>query len=85
VAPLKELCALPFDWGGQIHSGWLPKGAATPLPVPPEPDLLDVQILEESAGYLLVWTGRRTGRSGDTRHESLEQAEEAGWHHFEAR
>lgn len=83
MSRVQEIVGLPFQWGGQRHSGWLPKGAGEPKPVPVEPDVLDIQIDEESGGYLLIWSGRLTGRHGDTWHETLKQSEQQAEANFD--
>ncbi|HEX7898427.1 MAG TPA: hypothetical protein VF950_11750 [Planctomycetota bacterium] len=80
---VQEIVGLPFQWGGEKHAGWLPKGAVEPKPRPKESDVLDIRIEEESGGYLLIWTGRLTGRHGDTWHETLQQAEEQAEANFD--
>jgi hypothetical protein len=41
---VKRVLAIPFTFGGEEHSGWLPPGAATPLPTPVQYVVLDVEI-----------------------------------------
>jgi hypothetical protein len=71
---LRRIDAVPIRFGGQAHSGWLPEGAATPAPTPIEEQLLDLTIASDRNGYMLEWRGADTRHSGDTWHESLEDA-----------
>ncbi|HEY2711360.1 MAG TPA: hypothetical protein VGI60_02510 [Chthoniobacterales bacterium] len=88
--PLKEVKAWPFTFGGEVHKGWLPPEATTPVPTPIESALLDVSILEESGGYLLVWSASpatphsefQSPKAGDTWHESIDDAEETAHRFF---
>jgi hypothetical protein len=83
MSRVQEIAGLPFPWGGRKHTGWLPKGAVEPQPTPVEADILDILIEEESGGFLLIWSGRLTGRHGDTWHESLMKAEEQAEANFD--
>lgn len=82
---LKQIRRWPFTIGGHEHRGWLPPGAATPLPTPIENELLDVSIERGDGGYLLIWgcplaeTGHSEGppKSGDSWHATLADAEQA--------
>ena len=61
--------------GGNQHSGWLPDGAASPLPEPVREIDLDIHIKSESGGFLLVYAATDGSIHGDTWHESQEDAE----------
>ena len=69
----------------EVHSGWLPPNAATPLPTPIEHEVLDVAIEKCEGGYLLTWAARPSETSrdlippkvGDTWHETIDDAEAA--------
>jgi hypothetical protein len=63
--------------GGEPHSGWLPPGAAMPLPTPIRHVVLDLEIEFDESGYLLCYVSRDGTVSGDTWHQSLEEAKEA--------
>jgi hypothetical protein len=81
---LKKVDGWPFTFGGEAHTGWLPPGAAIPLPTPVEHERLDVAIEAADGDYLLIWTAqpsqtcRDAGppKCGDTWHQTLAQAEE---------
>lgn len=89
-ATIKRVEAWPFTFGGQEHQGWLPPGAAVPLPTPLEHELLDIRIDRIDGGYLLIWSTRssptcrelRPPKIGDTWHETAEEAEQAACSHF---
>jgi hypothetical protein len=61
--------------GGRQHSGWLPPGAAMPLPTPSREVLMDFEIQFDGAGYLLICCARDRSVYADTWHISLEDAE----------
>ena len=60
--------------GGQPHSGWLPPGAATPLPTPKRDAVLNFGIEFDGAGYLLIVASADGSIHGDTWHESTADA-----------
>src|SRR4051812_45144632 len=72
---VKLVLGLPIRVGGEQHSGWLPAGAAKPLPTPIRDLLIDIRIEYDGAGYLLCYESRDGSVSGDTWHESLAGAE----------
>jgi hypothetical protein len=82
---LKKVEGWPFTFGGEPHTGWLPPGAATPLPTPVERELLDVSIEATDGGYLLCWAARPSPtchdpsppKAGDTWHQTIAEAEAA--------
>ncbi len=41
---LKHAYGIPHECGGEEHTGWLPPGAATPLPTPIRHLTLDATI-----------------------------------------
>ena len=41
--------------GADNHRGWLPTGAATPLPTEPLSALLDVRLLSQGEAFVLAW------------------------------
>ena len=45
---LKHVAGLVVQFGGETHSGWLPPGAAVPLPTPIERVVLDIEIHNEA-------------------------------------
>src|SRR5436189_6459404 len=77
MAVLKRVCGLPFRFGGIEHSGWLPSGAAKPLPTPMEDVVLDVEIESIPGGFILFWQSRDGLKFADSWFITLEQAEEA--------
>ena len=73
---------LPFRLGGKPHSGWLPPGAAIPLPTPIRDLLLDIEIQSDGDGYLLCYMSQDGTFSGDTWHQSMAEAEQAAQQDF---
>jgi hypothetical protein len=63
--------------GGQRHGGWLPEGAAEPLPVPAREVVLDLSIEYDGSGYLLVYSSDDGAVSGDFWLDTLSDAEAA--------
>jgi hypothetical protein len=62
-------------FGGEEHSGWLPPGAAQPLPTPTIDVLLNLEIaIGDGSGYFLQCSSTNTSYIGDTWHEDLEGA-----------
>lgn len=68
--------------GGIAHSGWLPPGAAKPLPTPVRELVLNLEILFDGHGYLLCYASADGTLFGDTWHESLADAEHAASLYF---
>jgi hypothetical protein len=62
------------DVGGDDHSGWLPKGAATPLATPVRRVDLALAIMTEGGGCTLEWRGPTQDTSGDRWYSSVEEA-----------
>lgn len=79
---VKRVTGLPFRFGGEEHSGWLPSGAAKPLPTPTEDVLLDVEIDAIPGGFLLYWKSQDGERFGDTWHRSIAEAEAEASRYF---
>ena len=79
---VKRVIGLPFRFGGEEHSGWLPAGAAKPLPTPIQDVILDVQIESDPSGFLLVWSARDGDQWGDLWFQTLAGAEAAGQAYF---
>ncbi len=67
----------PITIGGEEHSGWLPAGAATPLPTPVRHLLFNLEIQFDGDGYLLCHESTDGTVSGDTWHQTLFDAENA--------
>ena len=82
MSVVKHITGLPFQFGGEEHSGWLPRGAAKPLPTPVENVILDIEIVFDGSGYLLYWKAREGERFGDLWFETLAQAETGAYEHF---
>ncbi len=79
---VKWIVGFPFRLGGEPHSGWLPPGAAIPLPTPVRDVLLDIDIQHDGGGYLLCYSSQDGTFSGDTWHQSIEAAEQAAKEDF---
>jgi hypothetical protein len=62
--------------GGQQHSGWLPPGAANPMPTPIRDVVLNFIIEFDGAGYLLIVDSADGSIHGDTWHKSIDDAME---------
>jgi hypothetical protein len=60
--------------GGDQHSGWLPAGAAVPLPTPVRQIELDPEIEFDGAGYLLVVAATDDSVYGDTWYQTEREA-----------
>jgi hypothetical protein len=72
---VKRADARAIRLGGQSHSGWLPKGAAVPLPTPEVVVSLEFAVHEDAPGsYILEWQGPSPEHCGDSWHSSLEDA-----------
>jgi hypothetical protein len=74
---VKSIKNRPVTIGGEEHSGWLPAGAATPLPTPIRHLLLNFEVQFDGAGYLLCYESTDGTVSGDTWHHTLDEAEKA--------
>lgn len=72
---IKRVRGVPFQFGGEEHSGWLPPGAAIPLPTPIVNVLLDVEIRFDGHGYSLCWLSQDGTIGSDLWLESLADAE----------
>ena len=72
---VKQIIGKKVQFGGEEHEGWLPPNASVPKPIPVEKTTIDIEISKEGGGYLIVWQSQSGSRSGDTWHESLEDAE----------
>lgn len=67
----------PLRLGGQPHRGWLPPGAAQPLPTPTRSVLIDLVIEADDSGCLLVVEAQDGSIAADTWHASLDEAKRA--------
>ena len=72
---IKRVVGLAIRLGGQQHSGWLPPGAANPLPTPARDVLIDLEIEFDGSGYLLICQAQDGSFCWDTWCESMEKAE----------
>jgi hypothetical protein len=62
--------------GGNQHSGWLPAGAANPLPTPVRDVDLNLEIEFDGSGYLLIVASTDGSVYGDTWHQTEQEAQE---------
>ena len=60
--------------GGESHSGWLPAGAAVPLPTPEREVVLSLTIESVDGHYLLIGHSQDGSHDFDDFHDSLESA-----------
>jgi hypothetical protein len=74
---VKRIVGFPCRFGGEQHTGWLPAGAAVPLPTPVRDVLLDIEIEFDGYGYLLCYHSQDGTVHGDTWHQSLGDAEQS--------
>ena len=72
----------PMTIGGEEHRGWLPAGAATPLPTPIRHLLFNFETQFDEDGYLLCYEATGGTVSGDTWHRTLSDAENAAQRWF---
>lgn len=83
---IKRVRGIPVRFGGVEHSGWLPPGAANPLPTPIEDLVMDLEIIptgpdnpddtvESRAECLLCYSSRDGNYSGDLWYPTLADAE----------
>ncbi len=82
MSVLKVIHGRPVRIGGQQHTGWLPVGAASPLPTPIRDLLFNFEIQFDGSGYLLCYVSTDNTVYGDTWHESLEEAEASALENF---
>ncbi len=74
----KHASGIAHTYGGEEHRGWLPPGAAIPLPTPVRTVTLDMTIEAEGPGYLLVFAAREDPEFGnDYWFDTLADAEAA--------
>jgi hypothetical protein len=74
---VKRVVGLPVRFGGEEHSGWLPPGAAWPRPTPIRDLLADVEIESDGTCFFLCYRSQDGSVSGDTWHQTIEDAERA--------
>ena len=66
----------PVTVGGEPHRGWLPPGAATPLPTPRREVTINATIEFDGSGYLLIIESTDGSVRGDRWHETVDDARE---------
>jgi len=71
--------------GGERHSGWLPKGAPTPLPTATRDVAFNIEIEFDGSGYLLCFVSAEGDLSGDTWHQTLDDAMKAAFENLGVR
>jgi hypothetical protein len=71
--------------GGEQHSGWLPEGATTPLPIPIRDVAFNIELQFDGSGYRLCYVSEEGDLFGDTWHQTLEDAERAAAENFHVR
>ncbi len=69
-------------FGGVEHTGWLPAGAAKPVPTPVEDLRIDIEIQSDAPGFLLCWQSQDGTKGGDTWHQTLADAEATARENF---
>jgi hypothetical protein len=73
---VRQILGRTVRCGGESHSGWLPKGAATPPQTPSRLVRLDFSIVQDGeSSYLLQWVGpepERTSNSFQLKHPWLD-------------
>ena len=75
MSVVKKILGYVVRVGGDQHSGWLPEGAATPLPTHARDVAFDIEIQFDGFGYFLCYASQAGDLYGDTWHETLEEAE----------
>ena len=75
----KWISGVKLKFGGVVHHGWLPHGAAEPRPTPVKETILDLRIEETKDGtFLLYWRSSNPDYiSSDSWHKTLAEALEA--------
>lgn len=69
--------------GGEQHSGWLPLGAAIPLPLPVRQLNMSFEITDDGGtSFLLLVASEDHSVYGDTWHASIEDAKAAAESYF---
>ncbi len=78
---IKRLTGVSAQFGGEQHTGWLPPGAARPLPTPLRQVLLNIWIESDGgSGFLMCYEADDGSTAGDfwfaSRAEAIRGAEE---------
>jgi hypothetical protein len=69
--------------GGHPHTGWLPAGAAVPLPTPARDIELDLTIEDDGgSGFLRIFHSSDGSVRGDTWHQTIQDARETARNSF---
>ncbi len=79
---VREALDVAVEWPGEEPSGWLPPGAAKPLPTAPDVFRADVRIFSSGSGFNLEWTRKDSGRVGDFWYETLDAAIDGALQYF---
>ena len=79
---VKRVIGFPVKFGGEEHTGWLPAGAAKPLPTPVRNVLLNIEIQSDGSGFVLCHSSQDGVEQGDTWHPSVAEAEKAAAEYF---
>ncbi len=83
---MPTFCKVPFRTvtiGGEQHAGWLPDGAAIPLPTPIREVMMRLEITDDGGGnFLLIFESEDRSVYGDTWHQSIEEAKRAAKEYF---
>jgi hypothetical protein len=75
VVTIRLVAEWTTDFGGEEHTGWLPKEATEPEPTPVSRVELALAILEDGPeSYILEWRGPTQETSGDRWYPSVEAA-----------
>jgi hypothetical protein len=82
---VKRIAGHTVRVGGTQHSGWLPGGAAEPLPTPVRDVTFNIEIDFDGYGYLLCYCSTDGSLYADTWHETLADAEEVAGELFGVR
>jgi hypothetical protein len=72
-----KVYGVPMQIGGDQHQGWLPAGAAVPLPTPIRDVVMNLEIQSDGDDALLCLWSTDGSVYGDTWHRSPEEAEAA--------
>jgi hypothetical protein len=82
VTVIRRVDNFPATIGGEPHSGWLPQGAAVPLPTPTRNVVLNFTIECDASGYLLIVQSTDGSVDHDTWHETVAdvQAQAESWY-----
>ena len=72
---VKRISGVRVQFGGEEHSGWLPPGAAKPLPTPITQHVLDFDIQGDGGnGFVLCYESQDGQVSGDNWFSTLAEA-----------